>query len=113
MKKRPEFAGSLTGFVAGNSKTRLELGYWQFADNFACLNANAEVVEPIRDALIPADRCSYGGKLIAPAIPGSGGSEDPLALAGLNHLLAVNQLLGWTNRVALTSRRSTRHCGVQ
>jgi hypothetical protein len=35
----------------------------------------------------------------------SGGSEDPPSRwLALNHLLAVNQLLGWTNRVALTSR---------
>ncbi len=35
----------------------------------------------------------------------SGGSEDPPARwLALNHLLAVNQLLGCTNRVALTSR---------
>jgi hypothetical protein len=35
----------------------------------------------------------------------SGGSEDPPSRwLALNHLMAVNQLLGWTNRVALTSR---------
>jgi len=35
----------------------------------------------------------------------SGGSEDPPARwLALNHLVAVNQLLGCTNRVALTSR---------
>ena len=37
----------------------------------------------------------------------SGGSEDPPSRwLALNHLRAVNQLLGYTNRVALTSRPS-------
>jgi hypothetical protein len=37
----------------------------------------------------------------------SGGSEDPPARwLALNHLRALNQLLGYTNRVALTSRAS-------
>jgi hypothetical protein len=35
----------------------------------------------------------------------SGGAEDPLSRwLALNHLIAVNQLLGYTNRVAMTSR---------
>jgi hypothetical protein len=35
----------------------------------------------------------------------SGGSEDPPSRwLALNHVVALNQLLGWTNRVALTSR---------
>jgi hypothetical protein len=35
----------------------------------------------------------------------SGGSEDPPARwLALNHGVALNQLLGWSNRVALTSR---------
>jgi hypothetical protein len=35
----------------------------------------------------------------------SGGSEDhPSRWLALNHMMAVNQLLGWTKRVALTSR---------
>jgi hypothetical protein len=37
----------------------------------------------------------------------SGGTEDPPARwLALNHLVAVNRLLGYTNRVALTSRAS-------
>jgi dienelactone hydrolase len=36
----------------------------------------------------------------------SGGSEDPPARwTALNHLVAVNQLLGFTNRVAMTNRK--------
>jgi len=36
----------------------------------------------------------------------SGGSEDTLARwPALNHAVAVNQVLGWTNRVGLTTRR--------
>jgi hypothetical protein len=35
----------------------------------------------------------------------SGGSEDPPARwLALNHVIAINQLLGFTNRVAMTSR---------
>ena len=37
--------------------------------------------------------------------PASGGSEDaPSRWIALNHLVAVNKLLGQTNRVAMTKR---------
>ena len=36
----------------------------------------------------------------------SGGSEDtPARWEALNHAVAANQFLGWTNRVAMTSRK--------
>jgi len=36
----------------------------------------------------------------------SGGSEDtPARWPALNHSIAVNQLLGYTNRVAMTNRK--------
>jgi hypothetical protein len=38
---------------------------------------------------------------------GSGGAEDPLSRwQALNHTVAVNKLLGYTNRIALTSRKT-------